>query len=269
MHSAKFEIDIISALSSQLEASFDKLSRGQLSVASLKSLADDQGIYQLYQGEKLVYVGKANNLPSRLREHHLKLTGRRNINVDDMGFKCLYVHKNWTTLAPEASMIAHFKKKSRTLCEWNGNGFGPHDPGRKRELTNKDPDGFDMRYPIKEDWPCTWVEPGEWNVLNLLLKIKDPKNLPFLFRYQTGMKSNNKAENYRKGHPDHRAVNVNVPFSNMPVVELLRLITQALPGWQATAFPSHIILYKERHDYEHGTVIHYEPLVPMTASTSV
>ena len=37
--------------------------------------------------------------------------------------------------------------------------------------------------------------------------------------------------------------------------ELLRLIAQALPEWQATAFPSHMILYKEDRAYVHGKII--------------
>ena len=41
----------------------------------------------------------------------------------------------------------------------------------------------------------------------------------------------------------------------MPAEELLKLITQNLPGWQATRFPGHMILYKERRAYDHGKVI--------------
>lgn len=259
MHSARFEIDIISALSSQLEAAFDKLRPGPLVPAALDLLEPSQGVYQLYHAGVLVYVGKANNLPTRLREHWLKLCGRRRIDVKDASFKCLYVHENWTTLAPETSMIRHYKKKSSGLCEWNGNGFGPHDPGRNREITNKDPDGFDSLYPIREDWACDWIEPGNWNLLDLLVKLKDSKKLPFLIRYETEHLGGDKYADYRKGHPDHRTANVTVPTANMPAVELVRLITRSLPGWQSTAFPGHIILYKENVSYKYGTLIHYEP----------
>ncbi len=41
----------------------------------------------------------------------------------------------------------------------------------------------------------------------------------------------------------------------MSARELLRTVAQALPGWQATAFPSHMILYKEHRTYIHGEVI--------------
>ncbi len=260
MHSAKFEIDIISALSSQLEAAFDRLKPGPLTRESLEALEPGQGVYQLYHLGVLVYVGKADSLPGRLREHRLKISGRNKIDIKDISFKCLYVHQNWNTLAPESSMIRHYKNKAAGLCEWNGNGFGPHDPGRERETTNKDPDGFDAQYPIKEDWACSWVEAGEWSVLNLLVTLKDSKKLPFLLRYETEkIKGKKQLAHYTKGHPDHRAATVTVPSTGMPIAELMRLITRALPGWQSTAFPSHIILYKENRSYTHGTLIHCEP----------
>jgi hypothetical protein len=41
----------------------------------------------------------------------------------------------------------------------------------------------------------------------------------------------------------------------MTATEILRLIAQALPGWQATKFPSHMILYKEQRTYAHGKTI--------------
>ncbi|WP_321968365.1 Eco29kI family restriction endonuclease [Burkholderia cepacia] len=259
MYSNKFEIDIISALSSQLESAFDKLIPGKLTSSILDTLDTSQGIYQLYYSGVLVYVGKAENLRARLREHRLKLSGRQKINVDDISFKCLYVHENWTTLAPETSMIRHHKAKSVGLCEWNGNGFGPHDPGRNREVTNKAPDGFDMRYPINDEWPCTWIPAGKWVALDLLVTLKDSKQLPFLLRYETEHLGGNRYADYRKGHPDHRTATVMVPYAGMPVLELLRVITRALRGWQSTAFPSHMILYKESRAYRHGSLIHYEP----------
>jgi len=56
-------------------------------------------------------------------------------------------------------------------------------------------------------------------------------------------------------HADHVAVLVSVPQNDMSSEDLLRTIAQALPGWQATAFPSHMILYKESRRYTYGDVI--------------
>src|SRR5579862_8913806 len=95
---AHFEIDIISALSSQLVAAFSNLTVGPLTTDAINSLSKEQGIYKLYHRGSLVYVGKAGQLRKRLGEHCHKISGRLNIDAADMGFKCLFVHANWTTL---------------------------------------------------------------------------------------------------------------------------------------------------------------------------
>lgn len=246
---APFEIDIVSALSEQLIAAFEDLDVGPLEVVAIGDVKREQGVYQLFHKGTLVYVGRADNLNSRVSQHLEKISGRENISQSDMGFKALYVHKNWTTLAPEDTLIKHFKAHGAGLCEWNGNGFGPHDPGRERETTNKHPDGFDAKYPIRHDWLCTWIQPGQWNVLKLLVAMKD--GLPFLLRYQTSDDPKAKVD-YRKGHPDQRVAEVEVSLPEMPADKLLALIAGSMPDWQATRFPSHMILYKESEDYTYG-----------------
>jgi hypothetical protein len=135
----------------------------------------------------------------------------------------------------------------RVQCAWNGNGLGPHDPGRERETTNKAPDGFDAQYPIRQDWPCSWINAGEVNAAELLKAIKG--GLPYLLRYQTTKQKS------QKPHADYEDLTVTVARDDMSARDLLRTIAQALPGWQATAFPSHMILYQEHRTYTHGQVI--------------
>ncbi len=244
---ADFEIDIISALSGQLVAAFSKLTIGPLTNDEINSLPKGQGIYKLYHRGSLVYVGKAHQLRRRLGEHGHKIQGRLNIDVVDMGFKCLFVHPNWTTLAPEDSLIKYYRRAGEGESAWNGNGFGPHDPGRERETTNKGPEGFDAQYPIRQDWICDWIRAGDQNAAELLKAIK--KRLPYLLRYQTTKQKSQQA------HAEQRDLTVKVPKDNMTARDLLRMIAQALPGWQATAFPSHMILYKEHRTYTHGQII--------------
>ncbi len=177
---AHFEIDIISALSNQLIVAFSKLDVGLLTGDEVNSLPKGQGVYKLYHKVSLVYVGKADSLKKRLGEHRYKISGRRNVDVADMGFKCLFVHPNWTTLAPENSLFKYYRNAGEGACAWNGNGFGPHDPGRERETTNKPPDGFDAQYPIRQNWACDWIKTGNWNAAKLLKAIKGG-----LLRYQT------------------------------------------------------------------------------------
>ena len=240
---AHFEIDLVSALAEQLVEAFEKLEVGSLSEQNIALVPKAQGVYQLYRGRTLVYVGKADSLSSRLSQHRRKILGRQNIKIDELGFKCLTVHKNWTALAPETSLIAHYKSQP-ALCEWNGNGFGIHDPGRERDTTTKHPEGFDSQYPIRDDWPCTTIHAGTWKAGELLARMK--RDLPFLLRYDTT-------------HADYRKLKLNVPKAGMPTAELLALITKSLPGWQATRFPSHLILYKEQRQYKYGTVIWHQP----------
>ena len=242
-----FEIDIIHALSSQLVAAFDKLKVAKLTAEEIGSLAKGQGVYMLYHQGSLVYVGKAGSLKKRLGEHRHKIRGRHKIEVADMEFKCLFVHPNWTTLAPENSLIRHYRKVGEGECSWNGNGFGQHDPGRERETTDKAPDGFDAQHPIRQNWMCDWIKAGDWNAAELLKAIKS--KLPYLLRFQTAKQKS------QKPHADYKDLTIHVLRGDMTARDLLRTMAEALPDWQATAFPSHMILYKEHRTYTHGQVI--------------
>ncbi len=218
-----------------------------MTAEEINSLPIGMGIYKLYHQESLVYIGKADSLKKRLGEHRRKIVGRQNLDLADMGFKCLFIHPNWTTLAPENSLIKYYRKSGEGECAWNGNGFGPHDPGRERETTNKPPDGFDAQYPIRQDWACDWIKADAWKAARLLKAIK--RGLPYLVRYQTATKKS------LEPHPDYVDLTITVPKDDMTARELLRVIAKALHGWQATAFPSHMILYKEQRTYTHGQVI--------------
>ncbi len=250
---ANFDIDLITALQEQLRVAFKKLTPGALTEENLKKVPASQGVYHLHRSGVLVYVGKTGgSLRKRLAEHRFKIMGRRNIEISEMAFTCLTVSKNWTSLAPETALINYYKKHTDGYCEWNGNSFGPHDPGRNRETTNKPPFGFDSQFPIREEWACFTVTAKQWNVKDLLMKIK--AELPFDLRYEV-----TNAKKYREGHPDYNDLTVEVPKTGMPVSDLLRLITTRLPGWQSTRFPSHMILYKESREYVHGVVICRQP----------
>jgi hypothetical protein len=242
----EFDIDLVSALREQLFHAFGKLEQGPLSDDQINMLRPGQGVYLLYQQSNLVYIGKASKLANRLRQHRRKISGRRNIQIDEMSFKCLFLSNNWVALAPEASLIRHFEQ-SGFPADWNGSGFGSKDPGNNREETKKPPDGFDVKYPIRDDWQCDGINPGTWNCLDLLLSLKD--NLPYLLRFQF------KYSYYRKGHPGYNEATVEVPVKEMPARDLLRLIVSCLDGWQATVFPGHMILYQESRDYKYGEVL--------------
>lgn len=222
---AHFEIDIISALSSQLVDAFSKLDTGSLADDQTNLLPKGQGVYKLYHHGSLVYVGKAEHLKKRLKEHRIKISGRCNIQVSEMSFKCLFIHPNWTTLSPENSLIQYYRKAGEGECAWNGNGFGPHDPGRNREATNKHPQGFDSQYPIRKDWVCDSIEAGGHNALTLLKLIKS--DLPYLLRFEKAKKKQNELQD----------TTILVPHDHMTAEQLLQTIAKALPGWASDSLP--------------------------------
>ncbi len=240
---APFDIDLPRAVKEQLIEAFATLAPARLDDKHLSQVPPQRGVYQLYDGSLQVCVGKAGNLRNRLRDHYRKVSGRKNIDLKSLNFTCLSINKNWTALAPEAQLIEHYKQNGGSI--WNGRGFGPHDAGRGREERNDPPAWFDGKYPIREDWPCSTIEPGEWNINELLNRVK--LDLPFLLRFERHKK---------KPHPDFTERSVVVPKSNMRIDGLLRLVAENLPtGWQVTQFHSHVILYKELKKYKYGTTI--------------
>jgi len=99
----------------------------------------ESGIYALYYKEKLVYVGKASKgttkskrtLRTRLVEHVSKISGRKNISLDDMKCRYLTFRSEWWVFAAELAMITHYEP------EWNASGFGSKVPGKGRPGTER------------------------------------------------------------------------------------------------------------------------------------
>ncbi len=95
------------------------------------------GIYALYCKGRLVYIGKASKgttkskrtLRARLSEHALKISGRRNITLDDMTCRYLTFASEWWVFAAEFALISHHEP------EWNTSGFGSKVPGVGRPGT--------------------------------------------------------------------------------------------------------------------------------------
>ena len=236
---AFFDLNLPRALRDQLVEAFQQLDEATLNQPTIGQVPTERGVYQLYHSNQLVYVGKADNLRSRLTDHFWKISGRINLNITDMTFKCLWMSPNWITLAPERQLIELYGLQGTS--SWNGNGFGPNDPGKARDDRNDPPSPFDQMYPIRNDWPCQSVTAGEWDVLALLARLK--AELPYLLRYE-------------KPHPDYEGITVTVPEAGMSAIQLLQLAAQSMPtGWQATRFSSHMILYKRIRDFQYGTVI--------------
>lgn len=97
------------------------------------------GIYALYYKDKLVYIGKASRgttkskrtLRGRLGEHCGKISGRRNISLDDVKCRYLTFNSEWWVFAAEFALMAHYRP------EWNESGFGSKTPGSGRPGTHR------------------------------------------------------------------------------------------------------------------------------------
>jgi hypothetical protein len=97
------------------------------------------GIYALYFNGGLVYVGKASKgrtkskrtLRTRLAQHVAKISGRKNISLNDMQCRYLTFASEWWVFAAEFALIGHYQP------EWNNSGFGSNVPGVGRPGTER------------------------------------------------------------------------------------------------------------------------------------
>jgi hypothetical protein len=119
-HEFVFEIDraIRTQVREKLEVSLElRLSED---VAPAK-----KAVYVLYWKGKLVYAGKAlhTTLKRRLAEHTRKISGRRNIALNQMTCRFLTIDSDWFVRAAEDALISSYKPL------WNGQRVRNSRPG--------------------------------------------------------------------------------------------------------------------------------------------
>jgi hypothetical protein len=240
---ADFKLSITKALADQLDEKLDKLTPHTLTKEAIDSLERRPGVYLLWYREQRVYVGKAQQpLPVRLSNHLTKLSGRRNLSIDEVKFVCLYVDEDLDAAAPEKLLIKKYRARtdggdlepSRGV-PWNTNGFGNKDPGKERDGSAVASNHFDALYPIRLDFDALALGRGPARVGDVLSSLKS--QLPYNFRFDK------KSEWARR---DYKRM-VDVPATTSTTERAIALIVQALPeGWQATALPGYLILYPEK-----------------------
>jgi hypothetical protein len=239
-----FALDLQRVLNDEISGSFATLVPTPLNSESLGILREYEtnnprarkGLYVLHHNGVPTYVGKADDvLSDRLTEHHAKLSARLNISINDVTFRCLYLDQNWSALAHESPLIESME------CVWNNNGFGNHDPGRRRDTTRLKPAHFDRLYPINPDASIT-TEPGEMTVHGALSQVKF--SIPYLFRCET-------TEGFepRGSHPDYQASRVVVAAQETAASLLGKIVTALGSQWQLTFLYGYVILYKENTNY--------------------
>jgi hypothetical protein len=239
-----FEFDISTPLFEQMCTDFEQLAPVALDDQHLANVNEKPGVYGLHHRGKLVYVGKADDdARGRLRKHWKQLHGRTGITPDEVSFRCLHFAYTWDPFKPEAHMI------ERYAPSWNNRGFGPNDPGRRRDRTNLADSHWHVRYPLDPDFACEGVPAGQYDALELLRLVA--RESPYWVRFQGNREGRTDEERaqYEAAHADFGSASVvAVPSDDMSVGRLLVLAVEALPNpheWQLTQLPSHLLLYRE------------------------
>ncbi|WP_159094732.1 GIY-YIG nuclease family protein [Stenotrophomonas sp. ESTM1D_MKCIP4_1] len=210
---------------------------------------DGQGVYQLFYKGELAYIGKTDleaGLRKRLLRHANKISSRKNIEKKDVKFLSLRVYV-YSAMDLESSLIAYYKKQ-KTPAFWNTSGFGSNDPGRQRDTSGVKESHFDSLYPIDLDWSVGEALIESKTIADALIILK--KNTPYLIRFETN----------RKKAPHADLANCAAPQfnKNESVGSALLKISRSLGAkWQITALPGYVIVYREKREYAHGTVIKY------------
>ncbi len=245
----EFEFDLPQALLRDLVTLLDDMGRTPLNVATVDTyIPEEQGIYQLFLDDTLVYVGKTDSeagLNQRLTRHARKIQQRHNLTPARVSFKAVRIFV-FTAIDLEQQLIKHYANNLDEGLAWNNSGFGSNDPGRRRDTTTLKENHFDICYPVDIDVPLgASAEVGEFTVSSVLERLKT--EVPYTIRFQnTGGKS-------RQPHIELENTTVAIPAGEHTARSILLLIQAALGSdWQVTVLPGYIILYKEHEDYPHA-----------------
>ncbi|MBZ9672419.1 GIY-YIG nuclease family protein [Mesorhizobium sp. B2-1-8] len=237
----EFEFDLPGALLARLIEVLDRLDAAPLNSASLQAVPEEQGVYQLLLDGQLVYVGKTDaeaGLQKRLSRHARKIVHRVGLDPARVSFRAVRIFV-FTAMDLEANLIRHYGGVK--AIDWNGSGFGSNDPGRQRDTTKVKPKNYDAKFPIDIDRQMAFaIDHGE-TASSALARLKEA--LPYTFRFQ-------------KMDSDFDATKLAALSGPLTPRSAIRHIVDPLPqGWQATALPGYIILYKEKRDYPQAEVI--------------
>ncbi|MBB3268555.1 hypothetical protein FHW79_006230 [Azospirillum sp. OGB3] len=244
---SEFEFDLPSALLRNLVTILDAMRPAPLHAGHVKPVPEEQGIYQLFLDDTLVYVGKTDaeaGLNKRLTRHSLKIQHRCNLDPRRVSFKAARIFV-FTAVDLETDLIRHYGG-TKGLA-WNGSGFGSNDPGRERDTTNNKPENFDYQYPIDIDRSVQIHASPSDSVADYLARLRD--QLPYTLRAE-------RAGAGRRAHADLVATPMPPTARELTVRQALVAATTALPpGWQATKLLGYVILYNETKTYPQSEVV--------------
>ncbi|HRD28517.1 MAG TPA: GIY-YIG nuclease family protein [Caulobacter sp.] len=242
-----FEFDLPEALLQRLVQVLDDLEPAPLTQLGLEGVPDAQGVYQLFKDGVLVYVGKTDSeagLRRRLSRHAQKILHRIGLSPEQVSYKAVRIYV-FTAIDLETQLIRHYAGKGGTA--WNNSGFGANDPGRKRDHTRVKSSNFDAIYPIDIDRPLDVSFADCTSAAQALSRAK--LAIPYNLRFESG--------HARRPHEDLLNAPLSLEDQVFSLRGLLAAVARSLPaGWQATALPGYVLLYKEQDDtYPDGQVL--------------
>lgn len=244
----QFEFALTTALVSQLVTVLDGMDAAALLPKTAFNIPNGQGVYQLFLGDELVYIGKTDNdagLQRRLLRHAKLAESRGSLANGAVKFKAVQVLV-FSAMELETMLMRHYREQGAALA-WNNSGFGSNDPGHNREGSNYKEGHFDLLYPITIDTQLNISLLAGQSIFDALKILKS--DLPYLLRFG-GM---------RKKDLEYEDLNNHILPSDLlglSLRETLIRIVACLPkGFIATKFPGYVILYKEPETYEYGEII--------------
>lgn len=246
----ELEFDLPTALISALVRLLGEMPSAALIEANVSTVKNEQGIYQLFLDDQLVYIGKTDadaGLQTRLRRHSKKIQGRVALDSGRVTFKAVRIYV-FTAMDLEELLIGHFGLTSTN--SWNHSGFGANDPGRERDTTKLKAHHFDKKFPIDLQILLGVGLTGKTqSVHDVLVKLRGA--VPYLIRSQ------NAGGLSRRPHEDLIETQISIPENVRLTAEyVFRLVKTALGSeWQITALPGYVVIYKEERSYPEGKVL--------------
>jgi hypothetical protein len=240
----KFEFALTDALIAQLIECFDSMESDVLNLENTMAIPNGQGVYQLFLAGQLVYIGKTDTeagLQPRLLRHATKIQSRLNLDITQIQFKAIQVLV-FSAMELESLLIKYYSKDIQTA--WNNSGFGANDPGRRRDDTALKEIHFDAMYPIDIDidLDCEIADKASAKVALEAIKQK----LPYLLRFDKSKAAAAELE---------ETIIVDINSNDTVKRQIVNIVRQLPAGWQATALPGYIIIYKENKIYRHGELL--------------
>lgn len=238
----RFLFNFTDALEQQLIATFNRLAPDPLTWTNLSALAAGRGVYRLhYPSPDLAYVGKADDLPSRLGQHLRKFEGRTGLILADLGFTCLYVEDSLMTASPEDVLIRYYRAAGSV--PWNGSGLGNNDPGKNRD--RQIAASFDQHYPIDLDFP-SGIPEGTYQADEVIARFNGADGPPYVLRVE-----GNRRDDHPEAMPERARTTVELPDDTTAedvaeaLADALRAeTTPGTPPWLGAALHGRIVIYK-------------------------